>query len=338
MVRVARKRRMLRSARAGAAHALTPRRSASPGAASLTCPCSAVDVAFDRMEKAAITPTPRPKTADTITIVVVTHNRLPLLRECVNNVLLRTSGNTKIVVWNNASSDGTREYLESLSDERIRIVHYHENIGQSAYRLAFEQADGHYLIELDDDVIDAPPDWDVRLLRAFCSVPDLGFLAADVMPNEHDHVSTLRHVVRPHLYVPSTVNETRLLEGPVGGWCAMTSREVYERVGGFRTREDRIYWYEDAAYVADVERLGYRTATLADLRVAHGAREYVRPSDEKLDLSAALLRRAVRRNRLKRLLLSVPLVARLNARFGWFQRPDDRWVEHYRRMLAAAGR
>jgi GT2 family glycosyltransferase len=274
-----------------------------------------------------------------ISIVVVTHNRLELLRQCVENVLGRTSASTgEIVIWNNASSDGSREYLDTISDGRVRVVHHDRNIGQNAYRLAFERTSGEYLIEVDDDVLDAPPAWDAQLLQAFLSVPDLGFLAADVLPNEHDHVSTLRHVVRPELYVPYTEKGIRLLRGPVGGWCAITSRAVYEEVGGFREGDGAVYWYEDAAYVSDVERLGYRTATLADVRVAHGFPEYVRPSDDKLDLAAAHLREAVRKNRIKRVILSLPFAARLNARVGWFQPPDERWVEHYRRMLAAAGR
>ena len=43
-----------------------------------------------------------------IAIVVLTHNRVELLRKCVENVLLRTSGETReIVIWDNGSTDGT---------------------------------------------------------------------------------------------------------------------------------------------------------------------------------------------------------------------------------------
>ena len=68
-----------------------------------------------------------------IAVVVVTHNRLHLLRRCVDDVLWRTSDKTReIILWNNASEDGTREYLETLDDPRLRIVHHSENIGTNA--------------------------------------------------------------------------------------------------------------------------------------------------------------------------------------------------------------
>ena len=44
---------------------------------------------------------------------------------------------TTIVIWNNASTDGTTEYLESLDHPRITVVNHDENIGQSAYARAF---------------------------------------------------------------------------------------------------------------------------------------------------------------------------------------------------------
>lgn len=93
-----------------------------------------------------------------VSIVVLTHNRCHLLRQCVDNVLLRTSGRTgEIVIWNNASTDGTAAYLDTLIDSRIRVVHHPTNIGVNAYARLFPQTTGDYLIEVDDDVIDAPP-------------------------------------------------------------------------------------------------------------------------------------------------------------------------------------
>src|SRR3954464_3169229 len=59
-----------------------------------------------------------------IAVVVLTHNRAHLLRECVENVLLRTSDAThEIVIWDNASTDGTADFLDSLTDVRVRVVH-----------------------------------------------------------------------------------------------------------------------------------------------------------------------------------------------------------------------
>ena len=61
------------------------------------------------------------------------------------------------MIWNNASADGTAEYLDLVDDPRITIVHHPVNIGVNAYKRLFAQATRDYLIEVDDDVISAPP-------------------------------------------------------------------------------------------------------------------------------------------------------------------------------------
>ena len=47
-----------------------------------------------------------------IAAVVVTYNRLTLLRECLNAFYNQTRRPNELIVVNNASSDGTRDYLK----------------------------------------------------------------------------------------------------------------------------------------------------------------------------------------------------------------------------------
>ena len=77
---------------------------------------------------------------DGIAIVVLTHNRAHLVSKCVENVLKRTSDATReIVIWDNASTDETQEYLATVDDPRIRVIRSEQNIGQSAYARAFAE-------------------------------------------------------------------------------------------------------------------------------------------------------------------------------------------------------
>jgi GT2 family glycosyltransferase len=259
-----------------------------------------------------------------VSLVVLTYSRRHLLQQCVERVLLRTSpATTEIVIWDNGSTDDTAVYLGSLDDPRVKSVSHPENIGMNAYPRAVELTCGEYIVELDDDITDAPPGWDSVLLDAFRRTPDIGFLSADLVLDENDYASRLRHVVRPHLYTEYELNGVRLLEGPTGGGCAMTSRSIYEEVGGFRTDEGSVFWLEDANYVADIQRLGYRAAILADLRVHHTGGEYYSAAiPAKAEYWEAYHRSVRRRNRVKRGLLMVPFVGALNRRYGWFQPPS----------------
>ncbi len=259
-----------------------------------------------------------------IAIVVLTHNRVELLRKCVENVLLQTSNaTTEIVVWDNGSTDGTAAYLATVEDPRLRVLRSERNVGHNGYARAFRHTAADYLVELDDDMVEAPPDWDLTLRDAFERLPEIGYLAADLEDDPHDEASRYRHEIRAHEYQLVEENGVRLLTGPAGGGCAMTSRELSDRVGGFRERPDEVFWIEDGAYIADIERLGYRSAVLADLRVHHtGGPYYTTATPEKDQFWRRYHAMRARRERTKRVLVRVPLVRRLNARAGWFVEPS----------------
>lgn len=260
-----------------------------------------------------------------IAVVVLTHNRLHLLEQCVANVLARTSARTgEIVVWDNASEDGTAEYLRSLEDPRIRVVRHERNIGQNAYDPAIRLTHAPYIVEVDDDVIEAPAGWDETLLEAFRRVPGVGFLAANLAENPRDVTARIMYGENATRYRVEERNGVRLkVGGPTGGGCALTSRELYEAIGGFGRRRRRAFWYEDAVYIAKLAKLGYSAAYLEDLRVLHaGGAEYAPIAPEKLEFWRARARRARRRAWVKRTLLRAPLVGPLNARYGWFEPPS----------------
>jgi GT2 family glycosyltransferase len=271
-----------------------------------------------------------------ISIVVLTHSRVHLLEKCVENVLARTSSETReIVIWNNASTDATSGYLATLTDPRIRVVDHPRNIGQNAYAHAFALTTQPYMIELDDDVTDAPQDWDATLLTAFRKVPRIGFLAANLVDDPNDVASYVLHHLRPEAYPDAYTsvveNGVRLRKGPTGGGCAMTSRELYDRVGGFSQQEDSVFWLEDHAYIDEIQKLGYEAAYLEDLYVHHtGGPYYAPPSPEKDRYWGKFERNTRRKMAVKRALYRVPLVPRLNERHRWFVPPVsrdevDRW-------------
>lgn len=260
-----------------------------------------------------------------IAVVVLTHDRVHLLRQCVENVLARTSTLTsEIVIWNNGSIDGTREYLDSLDDPRIRVFHHQTNIGQNAYAEAFKLTKAPYMLELDDDMIDAPDEWDRSLLEAYERLPQIGFLAANLVDNPHDQASRVMYHERAHLYETAVVNGVTLLTGPVGGGCAITSRELHDRVGGFRQDKKRVFWLEDEAYVRDIGRLGFGAAYLKDVRLLHaGGGYYAQESSAKHEYWSTYFRRRARKSALKRLLLKLPFMGPLNDRYQWFRPPEQ---------------
>lgn len=254
--------------------------------------------------------------------MILTVGRVHLLRQCVENVLSKVSPATaEIVIWSNGATDGTTEYLNSLQEPRIQVVNHPTNVGMNAYVDAFAMTTAPYLIELDDDVIDAPQDWDLTLLGAYQRLPTVGFLASGLVDNPHDLTSRAMYDV--HEYSEAHENGVRVWYGPTGGYCAMTSRELYEQVGGF-CRDRRIFFLEDEGYIQKIERAGYRAATLPDLEVLHASGpHYSEAPPEKVEFWREYERRVARKMAVKRVLLAVPGFAPMNARFGWFKPPEQ---------------
>jgi len=259
-----------------------------------------------------------------ISIVVLTYNRLHLLRQCVESALLRTSEETnEIIIWNNASTDGTREYLDTIDDPRFRVIHHEENVGQNAYALAIPMTTQPYFIEMDDDIVEAPVNWDRDMLQAFDALPKVGFLQARLADDGYSPGADLFYRKKNDLYELAEVNGVRILTGgPVGGGCTITSRELYDRVGGFRQNKKQVFWHEDAAYIEDIAKLGFGKAILDSVVVVHhGGAHYSEITPEKEAYYAEQRRIDERKAAVKRMLYKIPFVAPLNTRFGWFEPP-----------------
>jgi GT2 family glycosyltransferase len=206
--------------------------------------------------------------APEVSILVVTYNRLRMLRECLASLLQQTGGTSfEIVVWDNSSSDGTREYLDGLARDHpaLRVVHSRENVGLNAVALLVKLARGFYLVEMDDDVVFFPDDWLPRMLGSFRKIPRAGYLATNVVQDD------LTNGAKPPLdqYEVVDYDGVVLEQGPTGGWCTMTSLEVLARVGNFAQRRGRVFFSEDGDFADRCRRAGYTVGIVRDVVVYH---------------------------------------------------------------------
>ena len=64
-------------------------------------------------------------------VVIVTYNRLELLKECITACINQKEEFQKILIINNASTDGTKEYLENLQYSNLEIINSNKNLGGS---------------------------------------------------------------------------------------------------------------------------------------------------------------------------------------------------------------
>jgi GT2 family glycosyltransferase len=205
-----------------------------------------------------------------VSILLITWNRLRMLREGLGSLLETThGGNYEVIVWNNGSDDGTKEYLHEIAEAhpQVRVINHPENVGLNAVALAVKAARGYYIVELDDDVVRFPDGWLSKLLDAFKRVPQIGYMAANVIQNE----STTGEKDVPENYTVVDYDGVVLEHGPTWGWCSMTSLEVLSRVGNFPRRRGRLNFTEDEDYVRRCLGAGYTPAILQEVVVFHAS-------------------------------------------------------------------
>jgi len=87
-----------------------------------------------------------------VTVVVPTRDRLPLLREAVASVLMQDWPSWELVVVDDASSDGSAAWVESVGDERVRVIRLDSNVERSAARnRGLAETTAAAVLFLDDD-------------------------------------------------------------------------------------------------------------------------------------------------------------------------------------------
>ncbi|WP_119328671.1 glycosyltransferase family 2 protein [Cysteiniphilum halobium] len=88
------------------------------------------------------------------TIVIPTFNRLNFLKRALNSALDQTYENIEIIVLNNASTDGTKQYLNEIASKykQIKVVHHAMNIGFTKNIQQIKNyVHGKYMSVLSDD-------------------------------------------------------------------------------------------------------------------------------------------------------------------------------------------
>ena len=89
-----------------------------------------------------------------VSCVIITHNRVDMLKRAVNSVMNQTYKNIEIFVVDDASSDGTENYGKELINKGInyiRIDAKDSKGGNYARNIGINESTGEYVAFLDDD-------------------------------------------------------------------------------------------------------------------------------------------------------------------------------------------
>jgi N-acetylglucosaminyl-diphospho-decaprenol L-rhamnosyltransferase len=218
-----------------------------------------------------------------LSVIVVSADSGPSLRDCVRQVLACTTP-LELLLIDNASADGVPQAVARAHehDPRFRLIQNRGNLGFGpAVNRAAAQAKGEFVLVLNPDCLLDQPSLD-RLLAVFASEKQVGLLGAVVCDAQGvpDPASCRRDpLLRRALASMSGGKGERVeVEGAmpdhlveaeaVSGALMVLPRHLFERLGGFD--EGYFLHCEDLDLCRRVRDAGWRVLLAGDVRVLHG--------------------------------------------------------------------
>ena len=235
-----------------------------------TCPGATAELIpqFNNYRVRFLIPHPTPR----VCIIIPTHNRLDLIRPCVESILAKTQyPNYEIlVVDNNSDKADVLEYLQGLKRRNnIRVLRDDRPFNFSALNnAAVEKTEAEFVLLLNNDVSVMSPDW-LGEMVAVASRPGIGAVGARLwFPDD-----TLQHAgvllglngVAGHAHLglkrdnPGYCGRASLIQSisAVTAACLLVRRSLYLEVGGFDEHNLSVD-FNDVDFCLNVREAGYR--------------------------------------------------------------------------------
>ena len=111
-----------------------------------------------------------------VTVIIVNWNSGALLKKCLEHLHAQTRAAARIIIVDNASSDGSAEVSDAFPEVTLRAMH--ENLGFAAgNNAAIAECDSDYIALLNPDAF-PERDWLEQLLEAAHSHPEFSFFGS----------------------------------------------------------------------------------------------------------------------------------------------------------------
>jgi len=210
--------------------------------------------------------------------VIPTWNRKKDLIECLQSLEASNYTNLRIVVVDNASTDGSKEAVKNLFP-KVSLIELPENTGAAyASNRGFEMAinkGANLILRLDSDLI-IDPDLIPELVEKYLELPEAGILFPKILRyDDPDRIWYTGAKSHPFLLVSRIDNlnvkddlshdVTQIDYAPSA--AILISSQVIEKTGGFD--ETYFVYSEDFDLCLRVRRLGYKIFYIPTARAWH---------------------------------------------------------------------
>jgi rhamnopyranosyl-N-acetylglucosaminyl-diphospho-decaprenol beta-1,3/1,4-galactofuranosyltransferase len=188
-------------------------------------------------------------------VVIVTYNRLNLLKKCIECVENQSLQASHIIVVNNCSNDGTKEYLDSIKSEQIIILNSKENVGGAGgFALGVEKCLDYYddwIVLIDDDAM-LQVDFLEKINYAAKKNPDILSYSGTVKVKDRIDISHRIRMKSWTTYTDYTIpikeyEEKNEFFCDTASFCGLVvNKNIVEKIG--IPNKDFFIWFDDTEY------------------------------------------------------------------------------------------
>jgi GT2 family glycosyltransferase len=202
-------------------------------------------------------------------VVIPVYNQVAFTRACLASIAEHTRAAHETIVVDNASSDGTSEYLERLSRDGsdLRVITNEANQGFTlAANQGMRAATGDYVVLLNNDTT-VTPGWLTGLLHVAESDERIGIVGPRIMKPETGLVQTIGGLIFRKGGVQAPPGQGMPPDSPelqcpfevqyVEGSCMLIKRAVIDAIG-YLDESFAPAYYEDTDYCFRAREAGFR--------------------------------------------------------------------------------
>lgn len=200
-----------------------------------------------------------------VSVVICTYNRLGYLKTCLDSVRKIDYPNFEVVFVNDASTDGTKDFLDSLNDPKYIPVHLSVNSGLCTARNAGIAESKSELIAFTDDDCTVDSQW-LKELISTEQESGADFVSGQTIYVSRDHVG----------YFPERLIRNVDARWP-GGGNILFKKIVFKVAGNF----DPYFFYynnEDSEMAIRAVTKGFKFARCPQAVIYHQAMNWSAPA------------------------------------------------------------
>ena len=185
-------------------------------------------------------------------VVIVTYNRLELLKECINACSNQEEKFNKIIVINNDSTDGTTPFLKQLNEKNIEVINTGVNLGGAGgFYKGIEKAmeyDLDYLLLIDDDAI-LDKSYNKEILKHMEKENNICAYSGTVKTNNEIQTEHRRHLKKNFKCINSDLDEysKEYFDYELSTFCGLYIKmNIIRKIG--LPEKDFFIWFDDTEY------------------------------------------------------------------------------------------